>query len=282
MNKNYNHHHAARIVYVPHGGGPMPLLKDPGHKSLIRFLQSFSGKIERPEAILIIGAHWEEACVSLTSASAPGLIYDYGGFPPESYAIQYPAPGSPHLSHEIAELLESQSIPARLDDQRGFDHGMFVPLKLMYPEADIPCIQLSLLNTLNAQDHIAFGKALAPLKEKNILIVGSGMSFHNLRSFFVPALVSEEENLAFDIWLRETCGSETLTLKERESRLINWQQAPAALKCHPRPEHLLPLHVCFGIACNSDNLGNEDAANANAEVVFNDEVMGRRVSGFLW
>ncbi len=151
------------------------------------------------------------------------MIYDYGGFPPETYAIQYPAPGNPGLSHEIAELLESQSIPARLDDQRGFDHGMFVPLKLMYPEADIPCIQLSLLNSLSAQDHIVFGKALAPLKEKNILIVGSGMSFHNLRSLFMPGLVSEEENIAFDTWLKETCSSEALTLQEREHRLENWQ-----------------------------------------------------------
>jgi aromatic ring-opening dioxygenase catalytic subunit (LigB family) len=272
MNAKHNQDHAARIIYIPHGGGPMPLLNDPGHKSLIDFLESFSSKIKRPEAILIISAHWEEACVSLTSASAPELIYDYGGFPPETYTIQYPAPGNPGLSHEIAELLESQSIPARLDEQRGFDHGMFVPLKLMYPEADIPCIQLSLLNSLSAQDHIVFGKALAPLKEKNILIVGSGMSFHNLRSFFMPGLVSEEENIAFDTWLKETCSSEALTLQEREHRLENWQQAPAALKCHPRPEHLLPLHVCFGIACD----------NGNAEVVFSDEVMGRRVSGFLW
>ncbi len=277
MNHTHKQHHAARIVYIPHGGGPMPLLKDPGHDALINFLQSFSGRVERPEAILIISAHWEEVSPSLTSASAPDLIYDYGGFPPETYAIQYPAPGSPHLSREIAALLESQSISTRLDDQRGFDHGMFVPLKLMYPEADIPCVQLSLLNTLNAQDHIAFGKALAPLKEKNILIVGSGMSFHNLRSFFMPGLVSEEENLAFDSWLRETCVSEALTPKERENRLINWQQAPAALKCHPRPEHLLPLHVCFGIASDSSN-----ETGVNAELVFSDEVMGRRVSGFLW
>ncbi len=277
-----NHNHTARIVYVPHGGGPMPLLKDPGHARLIRFLQSFPETIKRPDAILIISAHWEESCPTLTSAVTPQLIYDYGGFPPESYAIQYPAPGSPHLCNEIAELLQSQSMPTRLDDLRGFDHGMFVPLKLMYPQADIPCIQLSLLNNLNAQDHIAFGKALAPLQEKNILIVGSGMSFHNLRSFFVPGLVSEEENLAFDTWLRETCSSEILTLKQREDRLVNWQQAPAALKCHPRPEHLLPLHVCFGIACSSDNPDNGSVASANAEIVFSDEVMGRRVSGFLW
>lgn len=274
---NDKHNHTARIVYLPHGGGPMPLLKDPGHAALIRFLQSFPETIERPEAILIISAHWEESCPSLTSAPAPGLIYDYGGFPPETYTIQYPAPGSPHLCNEIAELLQSQSIPTRLDDLRGFDHGMFVPLKLMYPQADIPCIQLSLLNNLNAQDHIAIGKALAPLKDKNILIMGSGMSFHNLRSFFMPGLVSEQENHAFDIWLRETCSSGSLTLQERENRLINWQQAPAALKCHPRPEHLLPLHVCFGIASDSAH-GMKDAA----EIVFSDEVMGRRVSGFLW
>jgi 4,5-DOPA dioxygenase extradiol len=146
---------------------------------------------------------------------------------------------------------------------------MFVPLKLMYPQADIPCLQLSLLNHLNAGAHVELGKALASLKQKNILVLGSGMSFHNLPAIFTPGLVDDQDNLDFEKWLQETCTGD-LSNTEREERLTNWHQAPAALKCHPRPEHLLPLHVCAGMA------------GGQAEVVFDDLVMGKRVSGYLW
>ena len=260
---------SARILYVPHGGGPLPLLGDPGHEKLIAFLQGMGGQLGKPEAILVISAHWEELMPVLTGSEQPDLIYDYGGFPPESYQIQYPAPGHPALAAEIATLLDTFLMPALLDADRGFDHGMFVPLKLMFPNADIPCIQLSLLNNLDAASHIALGKVLAPLKKKNILILGSGMSFHNIRAFFQPELVREEDNLSFEDWLQLTCSGE-LDEAEREQRLANWKLAPAALAAHPRPEHLLPLHVCYGIA------------GKKAETVFSDEVMGRRVSGFLW
>lgn len=265
--------HPARILYLPHGGGPMPLLGDPGHKNLIQFLQGISERFARPEAILIISAHWEEPQFTLTSSESPGLIYDYGGFPPESYAIRYPAPGFPELAREIARGLEAQSIPVQLDSVRGLDHGVFVPLKLMYPDAEIPCLQLSLLDNLDAGFHIALGKCLSFLADKNILVVGSGMSFHNMRSFFDPGLVKKEENVGFNDWLVETCTSNNLSEEERERRLCNWQRAPAALKCHPRPEHLLPLHVCFGMAHAKGDL---------AEVVFSDDVMGRQVIGLLW
>ena len=263
----------APILYLPHGGGPLPLLADPGHEKLIQFLQTIPQNFELPDAILVISAHWEETHPTLTSGVAPDLIYDYEGFPPESYEIQYPAPGCPGLADEIAALLTEHAIVVQQDSQRGFDHGMFVPLKLMYPEAMIPCLQLSLLNNLDATSHIALGKALSPLREKNILILGSGMSFHDIRSFFVPGLVSENDNLAFDNWLKETCVSESLSAEEREQRLINWQQAPGALTCHPRPEHLLPLHVCFGMAMGKGEY---------ADLVFNDKVLDKTVSGFLW
>jgi aromatic ring-opening dioxygenase catalytic subunit (LigB family) len=262
------------ILYLPHGGGPMPLLGDPGHEKLISFLQSVSRQVEKPDAIIVISAHWEESRPTLTAGVRPELIYDYGGFPPESYEIQYPAPGHPDLAQEIAGGLEAQSIPVRLDLHRGFDHGMFVPLKLMYPEANIPCLQLSLMENLDAEFHLTLGKCLSSLLvDKNILVIGSGMSFHNIRSFFVPDLVSQEDTVGFNAWLKETCASSLLSDEDREQRLINWQQAPGALKCHPRPEHLLPLHVCYGMAKDSGR---------RAEVVFDDEVMGREVIGLLW
>ena len=252
----------------------MPLLGDPGHEKLISFLQSATRHIEKPDAIVVISAHWEEPQATLTAGAAPDLIYDYGGFPPESYEIRYPASGHPLLAKEIAGRLEAQSIPVRLDFQRGFDHGMFVPLKLMYPEANIPCLQLSLMDNLDAGLHLALGKSLSSLLvDKNILVIGSGMSFHNIRSFFVPELVSQEDAVGFNGWLKETCTSNLLSEEEREQALINWQQAPGALKCHPRPEHLLPLHVCYGMAKD---------CGKRAEIVFDDEVMGREVIGLLW
>ena len=146
-------------------------------------------------------------------------------------------------------LVEAGGMRARLDTQRGFDHGMFVPLKLMYPQAQIPCVQLSMLSSLDPAKHIALGKSLAALREKNVLIVGSGMSFHNLRAFFSPRLSSiGERSEAFDRWLVETCTSRELSSEEREKRLVAWEQAPFARFCHPREDHLLPLHVCYGAA----------------------------------
>lgn len=251
----------------------MPLLGDPAHQTLIEFLQSVGATLLRPDAILVISAHWEQPVPTLTSSANPPLYYDYYGFPEETYRIQYPAPGDPELAQEIQSLLQNQGIPAQLDSKRGFDHGMFVPLKLMYPQADIPCVQLSLLANLNAQAHIAYGETLSSLRNKNILILGSGMSFHNIQSFFMPGLVAADADKQFNHWLVDTCSNKNLSYAERKALLQNWQQAPTARQCHPRPEHLLPLHVCFGIS------GSESAA---AEVVFNKEVIGKSVSGFLW
>ena len=251
----------------------MPVLGDPGHDKLISFLKAVPSSLNRPEAILVISAHWENTVPALNSNPAPSLYYDYGGFPPAAYSIDYPAPGAQKLSLWVEKHLLENGYDVALDYQRGFDHGMFIPLKLMYPDADIPCVQLSLLRSLDAAEHIALGKALAALAKENILVLGSGMSFHNLQSFFVDGLVSEEENLAFDQWLEYTCTSESLIQAEREQRLINWQKAPAAMANHPRPEHLLPLHVCFGIAA----LGEKPARR-----LFNDRVMNRSVAAYLW
>ena len=261
------------VLYLPHGGGPLPILGDKRHEKMVSFLKEIISKLGEPSAILVISAHWEEDQATIISGSHPEIIYDYYGFPAEAYQIQYAAPGYPQLAKEVFELIAASGMPVKMDEQRGFDHRLFVPLKLMYPQAQIPCIQLSLLRNLDPGKHIALGKAIASLRKKNILIIGSGMSFHNLKAFFSQDVDSNKENDAFDSWLIETCTSQAISPEAREQRLIEWEKAPSARFCHPREEHLLPLHVCYGIAGTGTPI---------AQVVFNEEVMGKRVTSLLW
>jgi aromatic ring-opening dioxygenase catalytic subunit (LigB family) len=261
----------APVLFIPHGGGPLPLLGDPGHRQLSAFLKGVGPQLGAPSAIVLVSAHWEADQASVTGAAKPDLIFDYYGFPEESYALRYPADGNPALAQSVRDLLVEAGIPARLDPSRGFDHGMFVPLTLMYPAADIPCIQLSLLDSLDPAAHIAMGRALRKLREQNVLLIGSGLSFHSLRAFsYVDAAARAVE---FDDWLVETCTDRVISPSDRERRLINWATAPQARFSHPREEHLLPLHVCYGAAARDD---------AAAELVFNDDMMGVRVSALLW
>ncbi|MBY6101830.1 DODA-type extradiol aromatic ring-opening family dioxygenase [Marinobacter nauticus] len=240
---------ATDVLFVSHGGGPMPLLGDPGHQDMVDRLTELAADLRKPSAILVISAHWEEAIPTITSGTTPSLIYDYYGFPSEAYKIEYPCPGEPVLAQQVAQALDQAGIQARLDDQRGLDHGAFVPLKLMYPEAKIPCIQLSLVNTLDASTHLAIGRALQALDYDNLLVLGSGFSFHNMRAFFAAQTPEiQARNLAFEDWLEQTCGDSSLSEPERAKRLADWEQAPHARYCHPREEHLLPLHVCYGLA----------------------------------
>ena len=239
----------AEIVFVSHGGGPMPLLGDPGHREMVQRIKEITKTLKRPDAILVISAHWEERVATVTSGAKPDLIYDYYGFPPESYQIRYPAPGHPQLAQQVVAAIESAGLPVREDSRRGFDHGVFVPLILMYPEADIPVVQLSLVNSLDPQVHLAIGKALQALDVENLLVLGSGFSFHNMRAFFAPNTPElQDRNLQFERWLLDTCYSQNLTEAQREERLVHWAEAPYARFCHPREEHLLPLHVCYGMA----------------------------------
>ena len=240
---------ATDVLFVSHGGGPMPLLGDPGHQDMVDRLTELAADLRKPSAILVISAHWEEAIPTITSGTTPSLIYDYYGFPSEAYKIEYPCPGEPVLAQQVAQALDQAGIQARLDNQRGLDHGAFVPLKLMYPEAKIPCIQLSLVNTLDASTHLAIGRALQALDYDNLLVLGSGFSFHNMRAFFAAQTPEiQARNLAFEDWLEQTCGDSSLSEPERAKRLADWEQAPHARFCHPREEHLLPLHVCYGLA----------------------------------
>lgn len=239
----------SRVLFLSHGGGPMPLLGDNGHQEMVENLKVIASKLKKPSAIIVISAHWEEKAPTITSEASPSLIYDYSGFPEESYNIKYPCLGEPLLAEQVYHLLNYAGLEVRLDKRRGFDHGLFVPLKIMYPEADVPCIQLSLLQSLDPAEHIKLGKALSGIKYDDLLIIGSGFSFHNMRAFFTPETSdTKAKNNAFEQWLIDTCSNTDIGEEERTQRLENWEQAPFARYCHPREEHLLPLHVCYGIA----------------------------------
>lgn len=261
------------VLFVPHGGGPMPLMGDANHRELTSFMRAVAGHLPEPKAILVITAHWEEREASVSSHLAPAMLYDYYGFPPETYEYQYPAPGLPALAKTVADLLGSAGLPARLDPERGYDHGAFVPLMLMYPKAEIPVVQLSLVKGFDPAIHIAIGKALAPLREQGVLILGSGMSFHNMPAFFSPNPATRTRSDIFDQWLTQTLCDQSLPDDERGRRMVDWVNAPEARFCHPREEHLLPVHVCLGAA---------SVKSAGAERVFSDFLFNTKISGFLW
>jgi aromatic ring-opening dioxygenase catalytic subunit (LigB family) len=261
----------ATILFIPHGGGPLPLLNEPGHAAMSQFLRDFPATIAKPDAIIVISAHWEEAVISITAAAAPPLLFDYYGFPPEAYEYQYPAPGNSNLAERVRGLLEGAGIESRLDHQRGFDHGMFVPLMMMYPEADIPCIQVSLAASLEAAEHVRVGQALGSLKDENLLILGSGFSFHNMQAMISNNGDSTDQgNQEFETWLAQTCSDQSLSEQERETRLVGWELAPHARYCHPREEHLLPLQVCYGVGQSA------------ATTVFQDKIAGFITSAYQW
>ena len=258
-------------IFISHGGGPLPLLGDPYHAEMVTHLEAVAATIEKPSAIIVVSAHWEESVATITAHAKPPIIYDYYGFPPESYELQYPAPGDPDLAHGLQEILERNQIRTRLDVERGFDHGLFVPLLLMYPNADIPCVQLSLLSGLDPAEHIRIGEALSQLACGDVLVLGSGFSFHNLKVLLgSEARNNDPENDAFEEWLINTCTSQSLTEDERVNRLIGWETAPGARYCHPREEHLLPLHVCYGVG--------KRASTAHAELT----IMKQRSSMYFW
>lgn len=262
--------HKARVVYLSHGGGPLPILGDASHKAMVDFMEKLPSNLGKPEAILVISAHWEERVATILGAASPTMFYDYYGFSREAYEITYEAPGDPELAKRIVDLLQKHKIPAAMDNQRGFDHGLFIPLKLMYPEADIPSLQLSLVSGLDPAAHIDIGKALGELMQENILVIGSGFSFHNMSEFYWKGNESRDKaNDAFQNWLIEVCTGAG-TQSERENNLKDWEKAPSARYCHPREEHLLPLQVCLGLS------------GKPAQVIFDDYIMGKRAIAFLW
>jgi aromatic ring-opening dioxygenase catalytic subunit (LigB family) len=255
-------------LFIPHGGGPCFFMDwDPPDtwKKMGAWLAALAGSIGvTPKAIVVISGNWEQPEFSVTGSPHPPLIYDYNGFPPYTYHLRYDAPGAPALAKQISGLLGHAAFPARFDAERGFDHGVFIPFKVIYPKAEIPIVQLSLKTGLDPRVHIEVGRALQSLRKQGVLIVGSGMSYHNLRGFgaqFGPA--SDE----FDAWLTAAvCAPDAET---RNQKLGQWNTAPHARLAHPREEHLLPLMVASGAA--GDDLGRR---------TFTDRVMGVTVSAY--
>lgn len=249
----------------------MPLLGDEGHREMFARLKEIVAKIEKPSAIIVVSAHWEENTPTITSGANPSLIYDYYGFPEKSYEIGYPCPGETLLASQIHNQLQKAGIASSLDDRRGFDHGLFVPLNIMYPGADIPCVQLSLVNSLDPALHLKIGQSLIGLDNENLLVIGSGFTFHNMKAFFAQEKSeSKAMNDSFEHWLLATCSDPQIDEAERAQRLIQWKKAPSARYCHPREEHLLPLHVCYGIA------------RTKCSERFELRIMNRKSSMYLW
>lgn len=230
-------------LFIPHGGGPSFFMtgeRKQRYQATEDFLRGIQHTLpQKPRAILIVTAHWETAVPALTGGANPGLIYDYYGFPPETYTLQYAAPGAPLLAKRAAELLRHAGFPCNVDAHYGWDHGVFIPLKVMYPAADIPVVAMSLHESLDPELHVDLGLALSSLREEGVLILGAGMSYHNLRDFAAQAPASH----AFHDWLDQALAG---NWNERREHLATWQTAPGGRASHPREEHLLPLMVASG------------------------------------
>ncbi|MDE4140125.1 MULTISPECIES: DODA-type extradiol aromatic ring-opening family dioxygenase [Rhodobacterales] len=231
--------------FISHGGGPWPWIPNmrealaPLADALARMPQEIG---RRPSAVLMISGHWEKDTFAVMSAAKPPMVYDYYNFPPETYEIQYPAPGAPELAQHTADLIAAAGLPVSMDAEQGYDHGTFVPMALMYPEADVPLFQVSMRHGYSPEEHFALGRALAPLRDEDVLIVGSGLSYHNLREFGPRAKVPSEE---FDTWLNAALQ---LPAAARTEALLNWEQAPYARACHAQEDHLVPLFTALGAA----------------------------------
>jgi aromatic ring-opening dioxygenase catalytic subunit (LigB family) len=264
---------ALPTYFVPHGGGPCffmdPPMGPPGTwDHMADFLRGLPADVgTTPRAILAVTGHWETDDLRVTAGTNPSLIYDYHGFPESTYHLKYPAPGSPALAAEVAGLLRTAGFPTTEDTERGFDHGVFIPFLVAFPEARIPVVELSVRRDLDPAAHIAIGRALAPLREDNVLILATGMSYHNLRGFFSTDPRATWASDAFDGWL--TAAVLEADPAERARRLIAWETAPSARQCHPQEEHLLPLMVAAGAA------GADMASH-----VYADRVLGKALSGF--
>jgi len=258
--------------FIPHGGGPCFFMDwNPPHawNKMADFLKNVASTLPRtPKAIVMVSAHWLTPDVTVTSGAQPELIYDYYGFPPHTYQLTYPAAGAPALAAQIVQTLQAAGIASGQDAQRGFDHGMFIPMKLMFPDANIPVLQLSLNESLNPEQQLQTGRALEALREQDVLIIGSGMSFHNMRAYGNPAYGPVSD--AFDAWLTQAVESSP---EKRYELLANWTQAPGARDCHPQraEEHLLPLMTVAGAA-------GQDAGRK----VFSDRVLETTLSAFVF
>ncbi|VXD01688.1 DODA-type extradiol aromatic ring-opening family dioxygenase [Sphingomonas sp. 8AM] len=252
--------------FLPHGGGPCFFMDDPRGTwtGMAAFLRALPAMLpERPKAVLVVSGHWETNGFAFTGNPAPPLLYDYYGFPDHTYALRYDAPGAPVLAKRAAALLTVAGISATIDPARGLDHGVFVPLKVALPDADLPVVEMSVDRTLDPALHLAAGEALSALRDEGVLILATGMSFHNMRGYGDPRFTAP--SAAFDAWLTQAAARPG-PIRARE--LAQWEGAPAARLSHPAAEHLLPLMVAAG------------ASNGGGERIYSEKVMETMISGF--
>ena len=227
-------------IFVSHGA---PTLVIESADRTHQFLKGLGSQLEKPESVLVVSAHWEQDTASVSAAVKPETIHDFRGFPDTLYQMRYPAGGAPDLARRVSELLTGAGIAARIDSERGLDHGAWVPMSLIYPDADIPVAQLSVQTALGGEHHLALGNALRPLRDEGILILGSGGLTHNLgeldwsgATITMPAWASE-----FQEWIFEAID------QNRKNDMANYRLlAPHASRNHPTEEHFLPLLVAFG------------------------------------
>jgi aromatic ring-opening dioxygenase catalytic subunit (LigB family) len=247
--------------FISHGGGPWPWLDGPFRRNfdvLEASLRETAREIGKPRAILAVSGHWEEPQFTVMSGAHPPMVYDYSGFPEHTYRIRYAAPGAPAVARRVRELLDAGGFVSRENAERGFDHGTFTPLAVMYPDADVPVLQLSLKKGYDPEEHLAAGRALAPLRDEGVLLMASGLSYHNLSQFGPGAKAASK---AFDEWLTRALK---LPPRERTEQLEHWMRAPSARQAHPQEDHLIPLMVAVGAA-----------EEEPAEVVYHqDDLMG--------
>lgn len=238
-------------LFISHGGGPWPFMNDriEDFAGTFAYLQQIPATLPlAPTAILSVSGHWEEDRFTVSTSEHPPMVYDYYGFPEHTYHVRYPAPGSSTVAARVKQLLGGAGIEINEDAERGFDHGTFVPLAVMFPQAQIPVVSLSLHAGLSATEHLRMGAALAPLRDEGVLIMGSGLSYHNLRMLRMPATAGPVSD-QFEAWLTDAVTDPSPS--SRAQRLSNWEQAPAARLAHPREEHLVPLMVAAGAAGDS-------------------------------
>lgn len=258
------------VLFIPHGGGPCFFMDPPAGAPhlwdrMAEFLRGIPATLPaRPSALLVISGHWEAPVATVNTAAHPALLFDYYGFPEHTYRLTWPAPGAPALAAEVRQRLDDAGIAAAEESARGLDHGVFVPLKVAFPAADIPVLQLSLLAGYDPAAHLALGRALTALRAQGVLIVGSGMSYHNLRLLFSGR--GDAEAAAFDDWL---VAAATADPARRDALLAAWEQAPFARQCHPQEEHLIPLMVAAGAA------GGDVGAH-----VYGERLAGKALSAF--
>ncbi|MFT8719026.1 DODA-type extradiol aromatic ring-opening family dioxygenase [Acetobacter sp.] len=255
------------VLFLPHGGGPCFFMDWPGWENMEAYLSNIATTLpQRPTAIIVMSGHWETSVPTVTTAENHTLLYDYYGFPKHTYALRYPAQGSRSLAARVRTLLAEAGIQSAEDDRRGLDHGVFIPFLLAFPDADIPIVELSMGKELDAAYELRVGQALEPLRDENVLIVATGMTYHNLNIFGKDGGKTDPISKAFDDWL---AGAVEASPSDRNRALVGWESAPGARICHPREEHLLPLVFAAGAAGQDEGVRN-----------YVDTMMGKTLSGY--